>query len=73
GLLDQYVSGGGTVLLSSHLMDVVERTCERVALIKDGRIVVEGTIDAVTAGGTLNDTFVNLVGAAPQRTIGWLA
>lgn len=73
GLLGQYVGGGGTVLLSSHIMDVVERTCERVALIKDGRILTEGTVDEVRAGSTLNDTFVDLVGAVPQRSIGWLA
>ena len=72
GLLGQYVRGGGTVLLSSHIMEVVERTCERLALIKDGRILTEGTVDEVRAGGTLNDTFVELVGAAPQREIGWL-
>ncbi|WP_017571160.1 ABC transporter ATP-binding protein [Nocardiopsis halotolerans] len=73
GLLEQYVGGGGTVLLSSHIMDVVERTCERVALVKDGRVMTEGTVDEVRAGSTLNDTFVDLVGAAPRREIGWLA
>ena len=72
GLLQQYVGGGGTVLLSSHIMDVVERTCERVALIQDGRLLVEGTIDQVRADKTLNDTFVDLVGAAPQRELEWL-
>lgn len=72
GLLGQYVAGGGTVLLSSHIMDVVERTCERVALIKDGRILTQGTIDQVRHGGTLAETFIDLVGAAPQRDIGWL-
>lgn len=73
GLLGQFVRGGGTVLLSSHIMDVVERTSERVALIKDGRILVEGPVDEVSAGGTLNDTFVDLVGAPAHREIGWLA
>ncbi|QBF45940.1 ABC transporter ATP-binding protein [Janibacter limosus] len=73
GLLDQFVAGGGTVLLSSHLMDVVERTCERVALIKNGRILTEGTVDEVRAGRTLNETFVDLVGAPVQREIRWLA
>lgn len=72
GLLGQYVTGGGTVLLSSHIMDVVERTCERVALIKDGRIMTEGTITDVSTAGTLAETFVSLVGAAPRRDIGWL-
>jgi ABC-2 type transport system ATP-binding protein len=73
GLLGQYVAGGGTVLLSSHLMDVVERTCERVALIKDGRILTEGTVEEVRAGRTLNDTFVDLVGAPVHRELRWLA
>ncbi|GAA2362232.1 ABC transporter ATP-binding protein [Saccharopolyspora halophila] len=73
GLLRQYVDGGGTVLLSSHVMDVVQRICERVALIKDGRVLTEGTVEEVSAGGTLNETFLQLVGAAPQREIGWLA
>lgn len=73
GLLRQYVDGGSTVLLSSHVMDVVQRICERVALIKDGRVLTEGTVEEVSAGGTLNETFLQLVGAAPQREIGWLA
>ncbi|OLT46708.1 ABC transporter ATP-binding protein [Saccharomonospora sp. CUA-673] len=72
-LLEQYVAGGGTVLLSSHIMDVVERTCERVALIAAGRILREGTVEEVRAGGTLNDTFVELVGTGPRRRLEWLA
>lgn len=72
GLLGQYVAGGGTVLLSSHIMDVVERTCERVALIKDGRILTQGTINEVSTVGSLAETFISLVGAAPRREIGWL-
>jgi ABC-2 type transport system ATP-binding protein len=72
GLLRQYVDGGGTVLLSSHIMETVERICERLALIKDGRIVTEGTVEDVAAGGSLAETFVKLVGAAPHRELGWL-
>ncbi|KID31438.1 ABC-type multidrug transport system, ATPase component [Prauserella sp. Am3] len=72
-LLHQYVGGGGTVLLSSHIMDVVERTCRRVALIDAGRILTEGTVDEVRGRGTLNDVFVDLVGAAPAKRLEWLA
>lgn len=73
GLLRQYVAGGGSVLLSSHIMDVVERNCERVAVIKDGMLLSEGTVADVTAGGTLNDAFVELIGATPLRRITWLS
>ncbi|MFC7374722.1 MULTISPECIES: ABC transporter ATP-binding protein [unclassified Brachybacterium] len=72
GLLGQYVAGGGTVLLSSHMMEVVERTCERVALIQGGRILTEGTLAEVRGEGTLNQRFLDLVGTAPQRDIAWL-
>ena len=72
GLLDQYVAGGGTVLLSSHLMDVVERLCSHVALIADGAIVAAGRIEDVRAGRTLAQTFVDAVGAAPPRELAWL-
>lgn len=71
-LLGQYVDGGGTVLLSSHLLDVIERTCERVAVMNDGHILAEGTIDEVSAGGTLAETFMDLIGAPRQRDIKWL-
>lgn len=73
GLLSQYVAGGGTILLSSHIMDVVERNCDRVAVIQNGQLVAEGTLEDVTAGSTLNDTFVDIIGSAPQRQLGWLA
>lgn len=71
-LLSQYVAGGGTILLSSHIMDVVERNCDRVAVINGGLIVAEGTLECVTGGRTLNDTFLGLVGQAPHRRIKWL-
>lgn len=71
-LLQQYVTGGGTVLLSSHNMDVIERTCTRVALLNHGRILAEGTVPEVAAGRTLNEAFVDFVGAAPQRRLDWL-
>ncbi|GAA1946977.1 ABC transporter ATP-binding protein [Brevibacterium antiquum] len=72
-LLQQYVTGGGTVLLSSHNMDVIERTCTRVALLARGRILADGTVPEVAAGRTLNEAFVDFVGAAPQRRLDWLA
>ena len=72
-LLRQYVTGGGTVLLSSHNMDVIERTCTRVALMSRGRILSDGTIAEVAAGRTLNAAFVEFIGVAPQRELDWLS
>ncbi|MEV4752344.1 ABC transporter ATP-binding protein [Streptosporangium sp. NPDC049248] len=72
-VLKQYVDVGGTVVLSSHIMDFVERNCRRVAVVAGGRMLVEGAVEEVAAGATLNERFVELVGADPVRPLGWLA
>jgi ABC-2 type transport system ATP-binding protein len=62
-LLDQ-VRRGATIFLTSHVLEVVERLCERVAIIHEGKIVTEGTLDELRAGSeTLEDVFVRVVGA----------
>ncbi|MEU4426389.1 ABC transporter ATP-binding protein [Actinoplanes sp. NPDC024001] len=72
-LLKQYVAAGGTVILSSHIMDFIERNCRRVAIVAGGRLLAEGPTAELTAGTTLNDRFVELVGADPVRELDWLA
>ncbi len=62
-LLEQ-VRQGATIFLTSHVLEVVERLCQRVAIISDGRLVLEADMADVRAGGneTLEDAFVRLVG-----------
>ncbi|WP_368499446.1 ATP-binding cassette domain-containing protein [Herbiconiux sp. A18JL235] len=61
-ILEKYVSGGGTVVLSSHSMDMIQRTCDRVAIIVEGRVLAKGTVDEVREGGTLEQRFLDLAG-----------
>ncbi len=61
-ILHGYVASGGSVIVSSHSMDLVERMCDHVAVIADGRVLVAGTIEQVRAGSSLEDRFVELVG-----------
>jgi ABC-2 type transport system ATP-binding protein len=62
-LLDQ-VRRGATIFLTSHVLEVVERLCDRVAIIHDGKVVIEGAMDDLRAGSeTLEDVFVRVVGA----------
>jgi ABC-2 type transport system ATP-binding protein len=76
-LLEQ-VRHGATVFLTSHVLEVVERLCDRVAIINRGKIVVEGTMTELRqqsegGGNTLEDIFVNLVGAERySETLDWL-
>ena len=72
-ILDRYVSTGGTVIVSSHVMDLVQRMCDHVAVVAAGRILAAGTVEQVRAGATLEERFVQLVGGR-SRTEGleWL-
>ncbi|CAN5569981.1 ABC transporter ATP-binding protein [soil metagenome] len=61
-ILDGFVKGGGTVVVSSHSMDLVQRMCDHVAIVAAGRVLVAGTIDEVRGSGELEDRFLELVG-----------
>lgn len=61
-ILKQYVAAGGTVLLSSHSMDLVQRICDHVAVVVNGVILADGTMDEVRAGSSLEERFVELAG-----------
>jgi ABC-2 type transport system ATP-binding protein len=69
-ILIQFVRSGGSVILSSHVMALVERLCSHVGVITGGRVVAAGTVDDVRAGGTLDDAFVRLVGSRDQNPDG---
>lgn len=72
-ILRAYVAHGGTVILSSHGMDLVERVCSRVAIIVAGDVLAEGTIDEVRAGQTLESRFVELSGGGAEvEGLEWL-
>ncbi len=70
---------GTTIFISSHVMEVVERLCTRVAIIHHGRIVGEGTLAELramaqaTGDSSLEDIFLKLVGAqVGEETLIWL-
>ena len=72
-ILAGYVASGGTVVVSSHVMDLVQRMCDHVAVIARGQVLAAGTVDEVRAGGTLEDRFVELVGGrAAGEGLEWL-
>jgi ABC-2 type transport system ATP-binding protein len=72
-LLDQ-VRRGATIFLTSHVLEVVERLCDQIAIIHAGRIATSGAIEDLRAGGeSLEDAFVRVVGAGqPVDRLDWL-
>ncbi|GAA1218954.1 ABC transporter ATP-binding protein [Rhodoglobus aureus] len=72
-ILHGFVESGGTVIVSSHAMDLVQRMCDHVAVIADGRVLASGTTAEVRGDSTLEDRFVELVGGRRQgRGLEWL-
>ncbi|WP_417218783.1 ABC transporter ATP-binding protein [Arthrobacter sp.] len=72
-ILADYVHHGGTVVVSSHVMDLVQRMCSHVAIISDGNLLAAGTVDEVRGEGSLEDTFVQMVGGrAEGGGLSWL-
>jgi ABC-2 type transport system ATP-binding protein len=73
GILEDYVAAGGTVVLSSHVMDLVQRLCSHVAVIADGLVLAVGDIDDVRGGRSLEERFVELVGGSTEvEGLSWL-
>jgi ABC-2 type transport system ATP-binding protein len=69
---------GTTIFFSSHIMEVVERLCTRIGIISQGMLIAEGTLDelrarAGEANSTLEDVFLNLIGADKHEgALEWL-
>lgn len=72
-ILHEFVEGGGTVVMSSHVMELVESLCDALAIVAGGRILAAGTVDQVRAGKSLQDRFVELVGGpSTSGGLAWL-
>ena len=73
-MLDRFRAGGGTVVFSSHVMDLVERLCDHVAVIHDGWVVATGATDDLRAGRNLEDMFIDVIGASTvdDEALDWL-
>ena len=73
-MLDRFRSGGGTVVLSTHVMDIVERVCDHVGVIHRGRLVASGPIDELRGERRLEDAFIDVVGATDvaDDALDWL-
>jgi ABC-2 type transport system ATP-binding protein len=83
-LLQRFISHGGTVFLTSHVLEVVERLCTHIGIIQNGRLVASGSLDELRAGVkiaghdqsalTLEEIFLRVVGGARQdaEVLSWL-
>ena len=73
-ILRAYAAAGGTVILSSHVMELVEGLCDRVAIIHHGTVRLEGDVKELAAQTSLTDLFVSIVGGGEltEGQLQWL-
>jgi ABC-2 type transport system ATP-binding protein len=73
-ILKRYVARGSTIFLTSHVLDIVEKLCTHVGVIHQGRMVVQGSMGEIRAGGSLEERFIEIVGADTEarRSVEWL-
>ncbi len=78
GALREAVARGVTIFFSSHILEVVEKLCTRIAIVAGGQVRAEGTMTELRAlsgraDASLEDVFVQLLGAAPSEAdLSWL-
>jgi ABC-2 type transport system ATP-binding protein len=72
-VLEQFTKSGLTIVFSSHVMELVERLCDHVAVMAGGLIRWVGPLDLLRGSGTLEDAFVALVGEpSTTQELSWL-
>lgn len=72
-ILDKFVESGGSVIMSSHSMDLIQRTCDHVAVIVRGKVIAQGTVDEVRDGKSLSERFSALTQEGErQGAMEWL-
>ena len=61
-IMHELCQDGAAVFFSTHVLDVAEKLCNRVAIIKRGRIIASGTMEALTEGHSLEEAFLEADG-----------
>jgi ABC-2 type transport system ATP-binding protein len=71
-ILDGFTGAGGSIVMSSHVMALVEQLCDHVAVLDRGRVLRTGTLEQVRGSHTLEEAFAAIVGTRPPaRGLSW--
>ena len=71
-ILRAQAARGTAILMSTHILEIAERMCDRVAIISGGRVIATGSIDELRAGRSaesLEDIFLELTGGAEEAEV----
>ena len=66
-IMHEICSAGGAIFFSTHVLEVAEKLCDKVAIIKNGRLIRSGTMDEVRGDESLESVFLELEGEGSER------
>lgn len=61
GFMKELCQNGGAIFFSTHVLDTAEKLCDKVAIIRGGKLVAEGTMDEVKGNESLEQVFLELI------------
>ncbi len=61
-MMHEHCANGGSIFFSTHVLDVAEKLCDKIAIIKDGKLVVTGDMETVKGDDSLEEVFLELLG-----------
>jgi ABC-2 type transport system ATP-binding protein len=67
GIMHQLCAEGTAIFFSTHVLDVAEKLCNKVAIIKEGKLVAAGRTEELTGGKSLESVFMEVVANAKQN------
>ena len=59
-MMREFCANGGAIFFSTHVLEVAEKLCNKIAIIKEGKLIVTGSMDEVTKNASLEDVFLEL-------------
>lgn len=62
GMMREVCDAGGAIFFSTHVLEVAEKLCDKVAIIKGGKLIRSGTMDEVRGDDSLEEVFLELEG-----------
>ena len=58
--MKEHCQQGGAIFFSTHVLEVAEKLCDRIAIIKQGKLIISGRTQDVTQNESLEDVFLEL-------------
>ena len=60
-MMKEFCENGGAIFFSTHILEVAQKLCNKIAIIKEGKFVVQGDMEEITKDSSLEEVFMELI------------